>query len=570
MCKNLYLLVLLLASSVSAQTSQQYFAAGTRAYTLLHPRIISQKTTAKPVLVAVIDDAFSLTHNALSGYYFTNVKEIRNNLQDDDRNGYTDDFQGWDMADGDGKVSLPADKASANFLHGSMIAGVIIRTAEQTLGKVRARKNLRILPIKVISDAASIGNYDLGYEGMKYAVDMGADIICLPWSGGSFDQKYLAYFELARQKGILILASSGNFSSETVQKPGGLPGVHMVSAIDTIFIKLPSANYSREVDLSAVGQTVLAPYAANDSLYMYLEKTSAAVALVTGCAAVIKSLSPKMSPEEIMALLQNTATNIDKANPDYLGKLGSGVPDMSRVVDYLSEKNKKMTDYFDPERANGSVLISKNEGASNWKFDMARKDVEMVFSLTGDTRNLTSQFLDFTDIDKKSIKKISIIEFPDELRIQSGNFSVRLNGKLPTSPILLNYYTIPKDSATLYCREIVALNDSTGTFEDGSGEANYTGNCSCKWQITVAQGKNIRLDFTQFALEDIKDNVLIFKGNGTQQENMMARFSGDKLPPSLVIDGNQVLVWFITDRNHHDKGFKINYQATDASPGVVQ
>jgi hypothetical protein len=101
---------------------------------------------------------------------------------------------------------------------------------------------------------------------------------------------------------------------------------------------VPSSNYSREVDLSAVGQTVLAPYAANDSLNMYLEKTSAAVALVTGCAAVIKSLSPKMSPEEIIALLQNTATNIDKANPDHLGKLGCGVPYMSRVVDYLSEK----------------------------------------------------------------------------------------------------------------------------------------------------------------------------------------------------------------------------------------
>ena len=53
--------------------------------------------TSQPVIVAVIDEGVDIGHEDLQGHIWTNKREIIGNSIDDDRNGYIDDFHGWNF-----------------------------------------------------------------------------------------------------------------------------------------------------------------------------------------------------------------------------------------------------------------------------------------------------------------------------------------------------------------------------------------------------------------------------------------------------------------------------------------
>ncbi len=62
-----------------------------RAYELLAGR------SAVPVVVGVLDSGVDITHEDLRDVIWTNSKEIAENNIDDDKNGYTDDRNGWNF-----------------------------------------------------------------------------------------------------------------------------------------------------------------------------------------------------------------------------------------------------------------------------------------------------------------------------------------------------------------------------------------------------------------------------------------------------------------------------------------
>ena len=76
----------------------------------------------------------------------------------------------------------------------------------------------------------------------------------------------------------------------------------------------------------------------------------------------------------------------------------------------------------------------------------------------------------------------------------------------------MEYAAEPIEFSTLHCRGTVELNQE-GRFDDGSGERPYSQNCDCKWLITW---------------------------------------------------GNQVLVWFVTDRETQGRGWRAEYSLVDA------
>ena len=46
------------------------------------------------------------------------------------------------------------------------------------------------MPVKVLSDQANRTYVREGYKGLRYAMENGADIICLAWSGGNPAGRY--------------------------------------------------------------------------------------------------------------------------------------------------------------------------------------------------------------------------------------------------------------------------------------------------------------------------------------------------------------------------------------------
>ncbi|MFM6985005.1 MAG: peptidase S8, partial [Chitinophagaceae bacterium] len=58
---------------------------------------VPKPATAKPVIVAVIDNGVDVIHPDITANLWTNTKEIPGNAVDDDHNGYIDDINGWDF-----------------------------------------------------------------------------------------------------------------------------------------------------------------------------------------------------------------------------------------------------------------------------------------------------------------------------------------------------------------------------------------------------------------------------------------------------------------------------------------
>jgi len=182
---------------------------------------IKKINKAQPVKVAIIDDGFRLTHKAIRNFIYRNSKEIPNNFRDDDKNGFIDDIAGWDF-----EIRILTSVSS--YERGRFF--IMERTLQALLAKFfrifwyEAEKYLQIIPIKTVSDNSKNMLITNGYDGIKYADSLGADIILCAWSGGEFKEENRNIIEKIVQKKKLIIASAGNFYTEAIQPPASIEG----------------------------------------------------------------------------------------------------------------------------------------------------------------------------------------------------------------------------------------------------------------------------------------------------------------------------------------------------------
>ena len=86
----------------------------------------------------------------------------------------------------------------------------------------------------------------------------------------------------------------------------------------------------------------------------------------------------------------------------------------------------------------------------------------------------------------------------------------------------------------------------------------------CEWIIRASPGKQIRLDFQQFGLENYKDYkcldyVSMYNG-GSSKFPLLGRYCGYILPPMHISTGNQMLIRYRSENSFSNIGFIANYQ----------
>ena len=520
--------------------------------------IIHQKALAGTVVkVAVVDDGFRLSHKTLRNFIYTNEQEIPGNFQDDDHNGFVDDVHGWDISDNDNDVSVLRGKENT-YYHGTYISGIIATIFQQCYGD-EADKILRIIPVKVLSDQAPATYLADGYKGIKYASDLGADIICCAWSGGQSSEEEKAILDAAVSKGIIIIGSSGNLFSEKAEPPSSFPGVFCVAAVDPLLKKSKYSNYGMRTDIVAPGDSVYGPHPLADNAFIYDNGTSPAAAIVAGCAAILKALDPKASAENIFDAIRNTASPVDSLNLSFCGKLGSGIPDMGKAIAYLKNPEFKYS-AFSSSRPKGKIFFRKNKSPDSWEIHPpGAYKVMHITSVCHDPKKIIKLYTGDSLWYDGPIEGISKWMF-----IPGSRFKIELQPRsgLPKEA-WLSYYMETIDSTTLYCRGTQYLEQDSGVIEDGSVDAGYANNCSCKWQITVPANKRIRIEFLTMDTQPNVDFVWLFDGTSALEENLLAKFSGTSKPPVITSLTNKILVWFITDGQRTGKGWEMQYSAVD-------
>src|SRR5215469_14050775 len=224
--------------------------------------------------------------------------------------------------------ALPgAPVASSQYLgeQGTAIASLIAGRGHGSHGSsgiIGAAPEARILsvPVTLPGDDPAIRQSAISASipsaiaaGIRYAVKNGATVIDLPIdpgqpgsagtggaaaaAGGSTAEQQAINYAIAHNVVLVAPAGDDGATSDAPNYPAAYHGVIAVGAFNSAFVKAPWSSHDSYVTVTAAGVGV--PTAANNGSYQTVNSTSAASAVVSGIAALIRSRYPGLNAEQV-------------------------------------------------------------------------------------------------------------------------------------------------------------------------------------------------------------------------------------------------------------------------------
>jgi len=168
-------------------------------------------------------------------------------------------------------------------------------------------------------------------NGLDYAIRRGAKIVNMSFAG-PHDPALSQALQIAREKGILIVAAAGNKGPKSPPLyPGADPNVMAVTATDENDSLFNGANQGEYVSIAAPGVNILVP--APDGGVQLTTGTSVATANVSGVAALLIAHKPSLTPEEIRAILVRTAKHLGSKGINR--QFGAGLVDPLKALELV-------------------------------------------------------------------------------------------------------------------------------------------------------------------------------------------------------------------------------------------
>ena len=254
-------------------------------------------------VVAVIDTGVDYNHPDLKDNLWVNSGEIPGNGKDDDGNGVVDDIHGFNAFE---RTGNPMDRHS----HGTHCAGTIAAVGNNSHGVVGVNQQARVMPIKIFDDEGSTSAAAI-VRGINYATRMGARVTSNSWGGGPSNQAVLDAF---RSSPALHIMAAGN-KGENIDKKPHYPGSYemannvTVAASDRKDEKPGFSSFGpKSVDIAAPGKEIYSTLP--NGKFGYKSGTSMATPHVAGVAALLTSLFPQASNEQLKARLYGGADQL--------------------------------------------------------------------------------------------------------------------------------------------------------------------------------------------------------------------------------------------------------------------
>jgi len=218
--------------------------------------------------------------------------------------------------------------------HGTHVAGTIAQTTNNGLGVAGVAFNATLMPVKVLGSSGQ-GSYDTIIQGIIYAVDQGANVINMSLAGRNGSQALEDAINYAYQQNVVVVAAAGN-SNGPVQYPAAYNNIIAVGAVQFDKTRAPYSNYGPQVDLMAPGGNTKVDQnndgygdgilqqtfksSGTDFSYRFFEGTSMASPHVAAVAALMKSIKPGATVDEIKNAMMQTAVNVGPTD-----QLGAGL-----------------------------------------------------------------------------------------------------------------------------------------------------------------------------------------------------------------------------------------------------
>lgn len=205
-------------------------------------------------------------------------------------------------SDGDGK-------RDESLGHGSTVAGVVKMMAPNAS-----------LIIAKVADADGMATTWNMLNAVDYALAQGAEVINISLGSTFTNEVFADVVNRAEAAGAVIVAAIGNDEAAYALFPSSDPKVICVSGVGAGDIKDENANWSAACDVSAP----ISGYAVQaDGTLGTWTGTSFSAAIVSGGLAKVLSGTVPQTPTTVRSALSATGANLDWANPEYAGQLGT-------------------------------------------------------------------------------------------------------------------------------------------------------------------------------------------------------------------------------------------------------
>lgn len=271
------------------------------------------------VIVASIDTGVDRNHEDIKDNMWINNGEIPNNGVDDDRNGYVDDYYGWDFANNDND---PVDDHG----HGTHTSGTIAGIGNNGIGVVGLNWTTKIMALKFLGSDGS-GTLDGAIKSLQYAADMGANISSNSWGAPFNSQAIDDAVKYEHDKGMVIIAAAGNDNADALDfSPASSDYVVTVAASDPNDLKASFSNWGEKIDVAAPGVDILSIRSSVNPMctaartvgtnYCRVSGTSMATPHVAGLAALLLAKDPALTNEEIRQLIRLSASDLGTTGKD--------------------------------------------------------------------------------------------------------------------------------------------------------------------------------------------------------------------------------------------------------------
>jgi subtilisin family serine protease len=279
-------------------------------------------TTGSPdVIVGIFDTGTDWTHSDLGigsdtyqNIYLNPGEDVwtdqndptTGNGIDDDNNGLIDDWKGWNF-DNDSNDSRGDDP------HGTSVAGIVGAKTNNSHGIAGVAggnngEGTKLLsycvgmsvPVGIIIDDAIIAAVDMGVRIVQFSLKTD--------QSSAID----AAIQYAVNNNAIVVSSSGNDTLSIIDYPASNPNVIAVGATNQSNRRAVSSNYGSQLDMVAPGENIYSTFRDND--YYALSGTSFAAPQVSAVAALVLSVNPNLTVQQVRDIIESTAQKVGGYN----------------------------------------------------------------------------------------------------------------------------------------------------------------------------------------------------------------------------------------------------------------
>lgn len=232
----------------------------------------------------------------------------------------TKTLAGYDFVNND-------DDPQDDYGHGTHVAGIAAAASNNGIGVAGTSWGAQIMPVKVLN-ASGNGTYANVASGIIWAVDNGAQVINLSLGGPAYSAILESAVEYAYNRGVVLVAASGNAGGSSVYYPARYTQVIAVGATNSNNERGAFSNFGDGMELVAPGVAIYSTELGGG--YSYRNGTSMAAPFVSGLAAILIGQPGNYNAGLVREQIRSSA--LDLGSPGWDAYYGHGLIQMDAAL----------------------------------------------------------------------------------------------------------------------------------------------------------------------------------------------------------------------------------------------